>query len=117
MALPMRLKNSLRVRASARKHPVTAEVTVVAPGLETPRMHMHMWLASRTTATPCGFKISSSAVAICFVSRSCTCRSGGSAVVFCYDRKRARPRTWRRRPYMSLMRASLESPMTRRSGT
>ena len=49
---------------------------------------MHMCEASTTTATPCGLRMASRAVAICLVSRSWTCR---------------------RLPYMLAIRASLDS--------
>lgn len=48
-------------------------VGIAASAYETPRIAMHMWLASTTTATPCGASTSSIAIAICFVKRSCTC--------------------------------------------
>ena len=43
------------------------------PGFSTPRSDMHMCSASIITATPRGAKISSMAVAICEVIRSCVC--------------------------------------------
>ncbi len=62
---------SLRV-AVLRNCPRTAEVTVRAPGLRTPRMDMHRCSASSTTMTPLGDSACSRASAICVVSRSCT---------------------------------------------
>src|ERR1700759_4295934 len=64
---------SARDRASLRKLPRTAEVTVVAPGLRTPRMDMHRCSHSSTTITPRGSRIRIRASAIWQVIRSCTC--------------------------------------------
>ena len=89
----MRLIASERVDGS-RSWPRTAEVTVFAPGLRTPRMDMHMCSASTTTIAPRGARCSMSASTTCVVSRSCTCG---------------------RRAYSSTRRASLDSPVTRPS--
>ena len=62
-----------RVRALVRKMPRTAEVTVLAPGLRTPRIDMHRCSASITTITPRGSRLATSASAIWLVIRSCTC--------------------------------------------
>jgi hypothetical protein len=45
-------------------------VVVVLPDFSTPRMTMHKWEDSITTATPWGFKTSAIASATCFVNRS-----------------------------------------------
>ena len=50
----MKLMASARVASLARNRPRTAEVTVVAPGLRTPRIDMHRCSASTTTSTPRG---------------------------------------------------------------
>ena len=63
---------SARVLSLSRKAPRTAEVTVLAPGLRTPRMVMHRCSASTTTMTPRGCRRSIRASATCEVSRSCT---------------------------------------------
>jgi hypothetical protein len=104
----MSVKNSSRVFCWVRKQPIMHEVVVIAPGFCTPRMVMHMclpydeqrgivpagrkaYVASMTTATPRGLIASSTARAICFVSRSWTCR---------------------RRANVSAIRASFEMPRT-----
>ena len=93
----MRFKNSSRVFGSSRNLPIIDEVTVKLPGFWTPLIVMHMWLgmeckikedkyknkqtppvplfylASTTTATPCGWRIVSMATAICLVNLSWTC--------------------------------------------
>src|SRR5690348_9546405 len=69
----MRLIASARVTLLSRKAPRTAEVTVRAPGLRTPRMVMHRCSASITTTTPRGPSVSTRASAIWLVIRSCTC--------------------------------------------
>ena len=85
------MRNSSRVLAEVRKQPNMVEVTVEAEALCTPLITIHMWLASMTTATPCGWIASSIARAICLVIRSCT---------------------WRRRPNVSASLASLDKPRT-----
>ena len=55
------------------KMPRTAEVTVIAPGLRTPRMLMQRCSASTTTSTPCGSRTSINVSATWAVSRSCIC--------------------------------------------
>ena len=50
----MRFRNSLRVRAELRNAPEKADVVVMALLFWTPRICMHVWLASITTATPRG---------------------------------------------------------------
>ena len=45
---------SIRVAASFRNRPRTAEVTVEVPDFFTPRMDMHRCSASTTTRTPLG---------------------------------------------------------------
>ena len=52
--LPMMVRNSRRVSGSLRKAPSMVEVTIVTPGLWTPRVVMHWCWASMTTATPLG---------------------------------------------------------------
>ena len=52
------------------KTPLTAEVTVIAPGFLTPLIDMHICSASITTNVPIGFKRVSMASAICVVSLS-----------------------------------------------
>ena len=54
----MSVMNSSRVRWSERKIPVKAEVVVADSCFSTPRICMHMWLASITTATPIGLSAS-----------------------------------------------------------
>ena len=54
--------------------PVKAEVVVDDSCFSTPRICMHMWLASITTATPSGCSASWMQSRIYTVSRSCTCR-------------------------------------------
>ena len=58
--------------AALRMMPRTAEVTVLEPGLRTPRMDMHRCSASTTTSTPRHSRRSTRASAICRVSRSWT---------------------------------------------
>ena len=65
--------------------------TVLAVVFWTPRITMHRWLDSMTTATPCGLSTSMMALATSRVSRSCTCS---------------------RRANISAMRGSFEMPMT-----
>lgn len=67
---PMREKNSPRVLDLDSKHPSTQLVTVDVAVCSTPRITMHKWLDSMTTATPCGFNISMIALATSFVRRS-----------------------------------------------
>src|SRR5439155_8178561 len=55
---------SVRVLASERKTPRTAEVTVVAPAFLTPRIVMHRCSASMRTNTPLGSSAESRASAI-----------------------------------------------------
>ena len=69
-----------------------ALVTVTEFCFSTPRMDMHRWVASMTTATPSGLIFSLIVSAIWDVSRSWTCR---------------------RRENTSTSRGSLLSPMTR----
>ena len=57
-----RLIASARVAADVRNWPRTALVTVIAPGLRTPRIDMHRCSASMTTMTPRGLRSSSSSV-------------------------------------------------------
>ena len=70
--MPMWFMASCRVRASVRKRPRTAEVTVTAPGFLMPRIVMHRCSASITTKTPRGSRAASIVSAISVVSRSCT---------------------------------------------
>jgi hypothetical protein len=63
----MMLIASARVVSLSRKAPRTAEVTVRAPGLRTPRIVMHRCSASMTTTTPRGSSVSTSASAIWLV--------------------------------------------------
>src|SRR5256885_470054 len=55
---PIRFMNSMRVLRSVRKTPSMELVTQVAFCFSTPRIAMHRWNASITTATPCGFSAS-----------------------------------------------------------
>ena len=64
---------SLRLRSSSRKQPSSLLVTIVTPGVRTPRAVMQLCAASITTATPCGLKLSWMHRATSAVSRSCTC--------------------------------------------
>ena len=64
---------SARVLALSLMLPRTAEVTVFAPGLRTPRIDMHRCSASITTSAPRGYSTRISASAIWLVIRSCTC--------------------------------------------
>ena len=75
-----RERSSWRVRGSSRTTPRSAEVTVRAPGLATPRSDMQLCSASRTTPTPRGGNSRSSQSATCTVCRSCTCRSRAEVV-------------------------------------
>lgn len=93
--LPTSLRNSSLVFAFSRKQPLIQLVVVLAPVFWTPRITIHRWLASTTTATPCGWRISNMASDTCFVSRSWSCS---------------------RRENISTMRAIFDSPMTRPSG-
>ena len=69
---PHSLRNSSRVFALLRMQPSIQLVTVKELVFWTPRMTMHRWLDSMTTATPRGWRTSESARATCLVSRSCT---------------------------------------------
>ena len=108
--LLMSVRNSSRVFCCVRKQPSMHDVTVDDPGFCTPRIVMQRCLrrsvsivlraapmgtsthvASITTATPRGLIASCTAMAICFVRRSCTCN---------------------RRLNVSAIRASLEMPRT-----
>src|SRR5665647_1731435 len=85
----MRLIASARV-ATSRICPRTADVTVRAPGLRTPRIDMHRCSHSITTITPRGDRAATSASATCEVKRSWT---------------------WGRRAYRSTSRATLLRPV------
>ena len=87
--------NSARVSAFSRKAPSMAEVTALEFCFSTPRISMHMCIASITTATPRGCSTSLSVCAIWVVSRSCTCS---------------------RRANISTSRGSFESPTILRDG-
>ena len=50
----MRVRNSVRVRASSRNVPSIALVTADDCCFSTPRIAMHRWVPSMTTATPSG---------------------------------------------------------------
>lgn len=69
----IRLRNSFRVLSSFRNTPENAEVTVTALAFSTPRICMHVWAASMTTATPIGLSVFWIQSRICTVSLSCTC--------------------------------------------
>ena len=56
--------NSIRVELRVRNTPSIAEVTALEFDFSTPRIIMHRWNASITTATPWGWRMSISAVAI-----------------------------------------------------
>jgi hypothetical protein len=47
----------LRLRSSSRKTPIIRLVTMLTPGVRTPRAVMQAWLASITTATPRGLQV------------------------------------------------------------
>src|SRR5574341_1468806 len=66
-------KNSMRVAALRRNCPRMAEVTITLPGFLMPRIVMHRWAASTTTATPWGRKAFIIVSAIWLVKRSCSC--------------------------------------------
>src|SRR5262252_5016403 len=70
---PARAKNSARDRASVRRLPSSAEVTVVEPVARTPRSVMHECSASSTTPAPRGRSRSTRQSATCLVRRSCVC--------------------------------------------
>ena len=95
--LPFKIRfiNSSLVFALCLNLPSIQLVVVTAVVFSTPLITIHKCLLSTTTATPCGLKTSEIARATCFVRRSWT---------------------WRRRENISAMRASLESPRTRRFG-
>src|SRR5690625_3592082 len=88
-------RNSWRVRGSVLKTPRMALVRVVELCFSTPRIIMHMWCASVTTASPSGCSSPVRASAICEVMRSCS---------------------WKRRANTSTMRANLLSPRIFRLG-
>ena len=88
-------RNSIRVRALSRNAPSMALVTAKEFCFSTPRIDMHRWVASITTATPSGAIFSRIVLAIWFVSRSCT---------------------WSRRLNTSTSRGILLRPMTRLLG-
>ena len=71
-------------------------MVITVPGLRTPRMAAHRWVASSTTPTPLGARRSIRKSATCWVIRSWT---------------------WSRRAYISTIRGILDSPITRPSGT
>jgi hypothetical protein len=66
----VRVRNSSRVRGSSLKVPSIQLVVVLLRGLLTPRIVMHMCLASTTTPTPEGLMAFSMASAISLVSLS-----------------------------------------------
>ena len=66
--------NSWRVGGCERNTPVNDEVVVAEPCFSTPRICIHIWLASITTATPIGLRASWMQSRICTVRRYCTCR-------------------------------------------
>ena len=68
----MKLMASLRAATLSRISPRTAEVTVSAPGLRTPRIDMQRCSASTTTSTPRGASTASMRSATWVVRRSCT---------------------------------------------
>jgi hypothetical protein len=92
---PTRLKNSFLVFSLFSMQPSTQLVIVVALVFSTPRITIHRWLDSITTATPCGFRTSMTAWATSLVRRSWI---------------------WRRRENMSAIRGSFEIPITSLSG-
>ena len=53
---PRWAKNSARVLSLRRNRPSTAAVVITVPGLRTPRIAAHRWVASITTPTPCGLE-------------------------------------------------------------
>ena len=72
MVYLIRFRNSFLVRAELRKTPENADVVVMAFAFCTPRMDMHVCIASMTTATPRGCRALSMQSLIWTVSRSCT---------------------------------------------
>ena len=73
----MRLSNAIssrRVSGSSRKAPSMRLVTMLTPGLWTPRVVMHWCPASITTPTPRGYNTSLIVEAIWTVSFSWICR-------------------------------------------
>lgn len=68
--LLMSVRNSSRVFGSSRNTPSMVLVTVLLFIFCTPRITMHMCVASITTPTPAGCKASVMATAICLVRRS-----------------------------------------------
>lgn len=67
------VRNSSRVFGSSLKTPNMVLVTVLLFIFWTPRITMHMWVASMTTPTPVGCRASVIATAICLVNLSWTC--------------------------------------------
>ena len=53
--------------------PIIRLVVIITPGVLTPRAVMQAWVASITTATPCGRNYDQMQSATSAVSRSCTC--------------------------------------------
>lgn len=88
-----RLKNSSLVLAVDLILPSMQLVVVLDPVFCTPRMTMHKWLDSMTTATPWGLRTSDNASATCLVRRSWTCslRENISAIRASLERPRTRP--------------------------
>ena len=66
----MSSRNSIRVRAFSRNAPSMELVTQNEFCFSTPRIDMHRWVASMTTATPSGLIFSRIVSAIWLVSRS-----------------------------------------------
>src|ERR1700693_5445399 len=66
----IRERNSERVSSSLRKQPSMEEVTAAECCFSTPRIIMHRWRASITTATPWGSITFWMVSAICVVKRS-----------------------------------------------
>src|SRR3569833_2596064 len=91
MLSPIKLRNSFLVFSFLSKQPNTQLVMVVDFDFSTPRITMHRWLDSKTTATPCGWSTSMTASATFLVSLSWICR---------------------RRLNISAIRGSFEMPMT-----
>src|SRR5262249_13290763 len=70
--LPMMGRNSRRVSGFLRNSPSIVDVTMVTPGLCTPRVVMHWCGDSITTATPLGSSTFLIQLAICAFNFSCT---------------------------------------------
>jgi len=122
----MRVRNSSRVFCCVRKQPSIHEVVVIEPGFCTPRIVMHKWLYTGTTARKEGRKngwswdVSEDTVegkrcrVRTYVASMTTATPRGLMAsctqrAICFVRRSC---TWRRRLKVSAMRASFEMPKT-----